>query len=139
MLFIIKYFSYELEHYELSGLVLEWFENYLTNKIGHNMLGLIIVLRIQKISFVVSHRVPYRVHCFLYCMLMILHNILDFVLFTDDTAILYSHKDINSKIIMVNEELQKVNNWFHDSQLAKMKSTFLTCPCDKMYRVEALV
>ena len=43
------------------------------HKILVNMLRLMIVLRIHKISFVVSHRVPYWVHCFLYCMLMISH------------------------------------------------------------------
>ena len=50
-------------------------------------------------------------------------NILDFILFADDTTILYSHKDINSKINMVNEELQEVNNWFNGWQLAKMKKS----------------
>ena len=80
------------------------------------MLLLIIVLRIQKLSFVVSHRVPYWVNYFLYCMLIIsqsnISNILDFILFADGTTILYSHEDINSKINMLNEELQEVNNWF---------------------------
>ena len=38
-------------------------------------------------------------------------NILDFILFADDTTILYSHKDINREVDMVKEELQEVNNW----------------------------
>ena len=45
-------------------------------------------------------------------------NILDFILFADDTTILYSHKDINSKINVVNKELQEVNNWFKANKLS---------------------
>ena len=39
-------------------------------------------------------------------------NVLDFILFVDDTTILYSHKDINSKIELINKELDEVINWF---------------------------
>ena len=54
-------------------------------------------------------------------------NILDFILFADDTTILYSHKDINSKINMVNEELQEVNNWFkaNKSSINASKTNFM--------------
>ena len=45
-------------------------------------------------------------------------NILDFILFADDTTILYSHKDINSKVNMVNEELKEVNIWFKANKLS---------------------
>ena len=50
-------------------------------------------------------------------------NVLDFILFADDTAILYSHKDINSKIELINKELDEVANWFNGSQLAKLKKS----------------
>ena len=38
-------------------------------------------------------------------------NVLDFILFADDTTILYLHKDINSQVNVVNEELKEVSNW----------------------------
>ena len=35
-------------------------------------------------------------------------NVLDFILFTDDTTILYFHKDLSNKINVVKEELEEV-------------------------------
>ena len=45
-------------------------------------------------------------------------NVLDFILFADDTTILYSHKDLSSKIDVVNEELEEVSNWFKANKLS---------------------
>ena len=45
-------------------------------------------------------------------------NILDFILFADDTTILYSHKDVNSKKDVVNKELYEVTNWFKAKKLS---------------------
>ena len=45
-------------------------------------------------------------------------NVLDFILFADDTTILYSHKDINSKIELINKELDEVTNWFKANKLS---------------------
>ena len=43
---------------------------------------------------------------------------LDFILFADDTTILYSNKDINSKIELINKELDEVTNWFKANKLS---------------------
>ena len=40
-------------------------------------------------------------------------NVLDFILFVDDTTILYSHENIESQISVVNAELEEVSNWFN--------------------------
>ena len=45
-------------------------------------------------------------------------NVLDFILFADDTTILYSHKNIESQIELVNEELEEVSNWFKANKLS---------------------
>ena len=45
-------------------------------------------------------------------------NVLDFILFADDTTILYSHENIESKIDVVNVELKKVSNWFKTNKLS---------------------
>ena len=41
-----------------------------------------------------------------------------FILFADDTTILYSHKDINSQINVVNKELKEVSTWFKANKLS---------------------
>ena len=45
-------------------------------------------------------------------------TLLDFLLFADDTTILYSSSDIVSKIPLVNRELTEVSNWFKANKLS---------------------
>ena len=67
------------------------------------MLLLIIVLRIQKISFGVSHSVPYWVHYFLYRMLMISHiHQISLILFC----------------LLKTPQFCEVNNWFKANKLS---------------------
>ena len=108
-----KILLHKLEHYGFHGIVLQWFENYLTSTTQYvynnncksdqrdivcgvpqeSILGpLLFILYVNDITYT--------------------SNALDFILFTDDTTILYSHKDIKSKVHVVNEELKEVSNWF---------------------------
>ena len=43
---------------------------------------------------------------------------LQFILFADDTTILFSDKDISSKIDLINTELKEVTNWFKTNKLS---------------------
>ena len=45
-------------------------------------------------------------------------NVLEFVLFADDTTITYSHSDVMSKFDMINSELQEVTNWLKANKLS---------------------
>ena len=114
-----KILLHKLEHYGFRGVVLEWFESYLSNRTQHvfydncnsdlknivcgvpqgSILGpLLFILYVNDITYT--------------------SNVLDFILFADDTTILYSHKDINSKINLINEELNEVSNWFKANKLS---------------------
>ena len=44
-------------------------------------------------------------------------DVLDFILFADDTTILYYYKNIASQINFINRELLEVSNWFKTNKL----------------------
>ena len=45
-------------------------------------------------------------------------TLLDFILFADDTTILFSTNDIVSQIPLINRELLEVSNWFKANKLS---------------------
>ena len=44
-------------------------------------------------------------------------NLLKFSLFADDTVVLYSHKDVNELVTIINNELDMLNDWFKCNKL----------------------
>ena len=45
-------------------------------------------------------------------------DLLDPIMFADDTNLFYSNKDINTAFLKVNDELQKINEWFISNKLS---------------------
>ena len=45
-------------------------------------------------------------------------DLLDPIMFADDTNLFYSNKDINIPFVKVNDELQKNNEWFISNKLS---------------------
>ena len=110
---------YKLEYYGFRGKVLKWFTDYLYNRKQYVLYN--------------SYKSEYKnILCgvpqgsILGPLLFILYvnditntsNVLEFVLFADDTTITYSHSDIISKFDMINSELQEVTNWFKANKLS---------------------
>jgi hypothetical protein len=110
---------HKLEHYGFRGVVLDWFKSYLSN-------------RKQFVSYNSCNSQLKDILCgvpqgsILGPLLFILYvnditstsNVLDFILFADDTTILYSHENVESQINIVNAELKEVSNWFKANKLS---------------------
>ena len=110
----------KLEIYGTSGTHLQWIRNYLCN-------------RKQYIQFDGWQKTNYKtVKCgvpqgsilgpliFLPYIndLQFASDVLDPILFADDTNLFYSKEDIKTAFLRVNNELQKINEWFISNKLS---------------------
>ena len=108
-----------LEHYGFRGIVLEWFKNYPSNRTLYVAFNN-CTSDLGNITWGVPQGSILGPRLFILYVNDITYtsNILDFILFADDTTILYSHKDVNSKINVVNKDLYEVTNWFKANKLS---------------------
>ena len=107
--------------YGIKGINLVWFRSYLTNKI-------------QYISITHEHELETETNNIccgvpqgsilgqLLFLLYVndLHNssAFDPIMFTDDANLFYEHKDLKTLFFLVNQELQKINEWFEANKLS---------------------
>ena len=108
-----------MNYYGFRGIVYDWFKSYLSN-------------RKQYVNIKDSRSDQQDIICgvpqgsILGPLLFILYvnditntsDILDFILFADDTTIIYSHTDIPSQVTLINKELYEVSNWFKANKLS---------------------
>ena len=113
--------GHKLEHYGFRGIVLEWFKNHLTDWIQYVAVN----DSTSKTSSIICGAPQGSI---LGSLLFILYvndiiqtsNILDFImfiLFADDTTILYSHKDINNKRKLITGLRQTNYQWLLAKQI----------------------
>ena len=135
-----KILLHKLEHYGFRGVVLDWFKNYLSK-------------RKQFVSYNECISDQRDIACgvpqgsILGPLLFILYvnditntsNVLDFILFADDTTILYSDKNITNCLHLINEELKEVSNWFKANKLSvnATKTNFMILGTNYMTSVKA--
>ena len=51
--------------------------------------------------------------------LQFISDVLDPIMFADDTSLFYLHKDINPLFLKVNKKLHTINQWFISNNLSK--------------------
>ena len=108
----------KLEIYGISGTHLQWFRNYLTNRKQYIQFD-----GWQKTNYkTVKCGVPQRLGPLLFLLyindLQFASDLLNPIMFADDTNLLYSSKDINTASLKVNKELQQINECFISNKLS---------------------
>ena len=120
----------KLKHYGITGNNLKWFHSYLSNRkqfIKFNQTEESTLLNIK--CGVPQGSILGPLLFLLYVNdLCEVSNILEPIMFADDTNLFYSHKNLKTLFNIVNIELNKLNNWFKSNKLSlntgKTKYTF---------------
>jgi len=109
----------KLENYGVKNQTLLWFKSYLTNRKQ-------FILKESKDSKnnLIIWGVPQDLFLGPLLFLLYINDLylsskeLNTSLFADDTILFYSHKNINVLIKILNEELDKINEWFISNRLS---------------------
>ena len=109
----------KLENYGLDGSNLEWFKNYLTNR-KQCIVYDGITTTLKHITCGVPQGSILGPLLFL-IYVNDLHkssSLIDFLLYADDTNLFFSHSNIKILFETVNNELDKINQWFVSNKLS---------------------
>ena len=110
---------YKLEYYGFRGNVLKWFTDYLYNRKQYVLYNSCKSEYKNILCWVPQGSILGPLLFILYVNdITNTSNVLEFVLFADDTTITYSHSQVISKFDMINNELQEVTNWFKANKLS---------------------
>ena len=103
----------------IKGINLAWFHSYLTNSIQYISITLDLETDTKNICCGIPQGSILGPLLFL-LYVNDLHNssALDPIMFADDTNLFYEHKDLKTLFSLVNQELQKINEWFEANKLS---------------------
>ena len=126
----------KLKMYGIKGIHLAWFRSYLTNRIQYISITHDLETDTKNICCGVPQGSILGPLLFL-LYVNDLHNssALDPIMFADDTNLFYEHKDLKTLFSLVNQEQQKINEWFEANKLSlnvgKTKYSFFQEPSRK--------
>jgi len=110
---------HKLSKLGVRGIVLSWFQNYLTNRKQFVTVQSKTSSRSNMICGVPQGSILGPLLFLIYINDIINSSqLLNFILFADDTNIFYSHKCMNTLINTLNTELSKVSLWFKCNKLS---------------------
>jgi retron-type reverse transcriptase len=108
-----------LEHYGIRGVALDWMKNSFHNRLQFVQYN-------DTLSTFKSIRCGVPQSSILGPLLFLLYindlcdvtNVLEFILFADDTNLFYSHKNQSSLANVINHEIHKLSEWFRANKLS---------------------
>ena len=110
----------KMEIYGIGGTTLKWFENYLTNRKQYIQISNIKKTDLKDVVCGVPQGSILGPLLFLIYVngLQYASNLLDPIMFADDTNLFYAEENIKTLFDTVKIELQKINQWFISNKLS---------------------
>ena len=110
---------HKLYHYEIRGIINDWFSSYLSVRMQSTQIGSIVSSKERTVCGVAQGSVLGPLLFLIYVNDM--HRSskkFDFYLFADDTNLLYAEKDLNKLEVVVDEQLLKLCECLNSNKLS---------------------
>ena len=127
----------KLKHYWIRGIALDWFKSYLNNRLQYVEYNGVISSKLKLKCGVLQGSILDIILFLIYINdITNASNLLQIILFADDTNIVLHNKNIENLIDIANTELKKLTDWFIANRIslnvAKTKC-IIFCNSNKYY------